>query len=369
MAQRFIGVMTGSSADGADAVAIDFAKPLLPALAPYSCPMPVELRRDILALQKAGDSDELARAASCTQRLAGLCAQASIGAADQAGWQPAEITAIGLHGQTVRHAPAAGYSIQLANGARLATLTGIDVVCDFRAHDMALKGQGAPLAQAFHQLLFACNKPRAVINIGGMANVSVLQPDQRATLAYDLGPGCALLDDMASRYLDRPYDASGAWAAAGRPQNSLLAALRSHPYFARPPPKSCGRDEFDLQWVTSQAANIELIDIQATLLELCAATIADAIHEHAANGDAILCGGGCANQALSARIVELAKPIQVHNCTELGCEPAWVEPAAFAYFAKLRLANKALPIRQATGAAADAIAGAWYRAASRAYSG
>lgn len=362
MPKRYIGVMTGTSLDGADAAAVDFAKPLRSDKAPAYCAFPAELREELRTLQSAG-SNELARAAKCANSLAGLCALAAQSAMAQSGWGAADVSAIGLHGQTVRHAPEAGYSIQLANAALVAKLTGVDVVSDFRSADIAMGGQGAPLAQVFHRKIFSCGRPRAVVNLGGMANITILDGGLSEPVAFDTGPGCALLDGMARRHLGKAFDLGGKWAAQGQTDRKLLASMLDHPFFRLDPPKSCGSENFSLEWVDAVAGDTQPQDVQATLLELTARTTTSAAAEWAGNGaDLVLCGGGTANSALTELISKFAAPAAVLSSAELGFHPSWVEPAAFAYMAWLRIAGMALEATRATGAQASCIAGAHYRA-------
>ncbi len=359
---RYVGIMTGTSMDGIDVAPIDFAAPLLPASPPFHAPMPEGLRSRLMRLQ-GPDKNELAAAAQASCDLADACAQAVNQALQDCGWLAADIAAIGLHGQTVRHQPDAGWTVQLANGSRLAELAGIDVVCDFRSGDIARGGQGAPLAPAFHAEAFAAERPRTVINLGGMANATLLGPGGTGLVAYDTGPGCALLDGMAERHLDKPFDPAGRWAASGEPDAGLLERMLAHPHFSAPVPKSCGREKFNMKWVDKLASGLQPLTVMATLLELTARTAADAALAHRQNGaDLVICGGGARNEALMQRIGGLVAPMPTVSCASLGCKPEWVEPAAFAYFAKLRMEGRPLPIAWATGASADCPAGAVYAA-------
>ena len=361
----YAGIMTGTSIDGIDALAVDFASqpPAIGKLC--QAPFADDLRDLLLQLQNSG-ADELALAADAANRLAIASARTLATLLAEQQIDAAQVAAIGLHGQTVRHNPAAGWTIQLANGALLAQLSGIDVVCDFRSSDIGRGGQGAPLAPAFHQLLFAGKKPRRIVNIGGMANITVLDGNGNGRIAYDTGPGCALLDAMAERHLGCRMDENGAWAAGASADADLLDRMLAHPFFAAQPPKSCGRDQFNITWLDGLAGSLDPQTVQATLLELSAQSIAAAIGAAAeVGGDAIICGGGARNEALVARISELAHPLETKSCLEHGYQPECIEPAAFAYFAKLRIEEKELPVSWATGAKADGCAGAVYRAAKR----
>ena len=363
MAQEaYVGIMTGTSVDGIDAVLVDFSKqpPAIGQL--FHEPFADDLRDLLLKLQARGD-DELARAADAAGRLASSCARAVAAVLAEQQVAPEAVTAIGLHGQTVRHNPKAGWTIQLANGALLAQLAGIDVVCDFRSCDIARGGQGAPLAPLFHRLIFAAAKPRRIVNIGGMANITLLGENGKGVGAYDTGPGCALLDGMAARHLGCRLDENGAWAAGAAPDAGLLARLLAHPFFAAAAPKSCGRDQFNMSWLDDIAGDIDPQVVQATLLELTAESVAAAIgsSELAGDGDVIICGGGARNEALVGRICELAHPLPTASCLRHGYPPECIEPAAFAYLAKLRSQGRPIAANWATGATADGCAGAIYR--------
>ena len=356
----YVGIMTGTSMDGIDVAVVDFSARPLDIGRPFHQPLADDLRKLLLDLQESG-ADEIARCGSASCLLARACAQATLAALAERQIETESIAAVGLHGQTVRHNPAAGWTVQLANGALLAQLVGIDVVCDFRSCDIALGGQGAPLAPVFHQLLFSVRQPRRIVNIGGMANVTLLGEDGKGLCAYDTGPGCALLDAMAARHLGSRRDENGAWAAGAQPDEGLLARLLEHPFLAADPPKSCGRDQFNMSWLDRLAGGIEPRTVQATLLELTARTVASAIGSGPAGGDAVICGGGTRNEALLGRICELAHPLPTATCSRHGYEPEAIEPAAFAYFAKLRIEERPLPASWATGASADGCAGTVYR--------
>ncbi len=270
--------------------------------------------------------------------------------------------AIGAHGQTVRHRPELGYTLQLIDGALLAELTGADVVCDFRSADVAAGGQGAPLVPAFHAGAFAHpSRRRAIVNLGGIANLTLLAPGE-AVRGFDSGPGNVLLDGWCESNTGERFDRDGQWAAGGRPDAQLLAALLAEPYFARAAPKSTGRDLFNMEWLGRALARpARAQDVQATLVELTARTIADAARGFCAE-EVFLCGGGAGNGTLVARIAALLAPARVSTTGELGLDPQAVEAAAFAWLASRRVAGLPGNLPAVTGARGPRLLGALYGA-------
>lgn len=360
----FVGLMSGTSIDGVDAVLVDLpAGGGIRSLAHASLPMPADLRErlTVLALGKAtGDGlDAAGLAAVALSRL-----YADTIARLLAGRQADDIVAIGAHGQTVRHAPGRGYSLQLIDGALLAELAGAPVVCDFRSGDIAAGGEGAPLVPAYHQAVFgAPGERRAVVNIGGIANVSWLA-DAEPVLGFDTGPGNTLLDGWCARHTGRPYDEDGEWAASAAPDAALLAALLSDPYFSRPAPKSTGRETFHLDWLAERgrAAGLERLApavVQATLLELTARSIADALAPLRPDV-ALVCGGGVRNRALLARLGALLAPARCESTERLGVDPQAVEASAFAWLAARRIDRLPGNLPSATGARGARVLGALY---------
>ena len=364
--------MSGTSIDAVDGVLARFegveASAPATTLAFESTPIPPALRAELLALQSSGP-DELGRAALAANALADLYATVARRLIAAAPGGPDAVAAIGAHGQTVRHRPELGYTIQLLNGARLAEATGVTVACDFRSADIAVGGQGAPLVPAFHAHAFgaAATGRAAIVNIGGFANVTLLEPDGTVT-GHDTGPGNVLMDAWCERHTGRPYDADGAWAASGKVLPALLDRMLADPFFALPPPKSTGRDHFDLHWlegmigeaggaVPGRAPGGPAADIQATLCELTARTIADACR--AARVDRIwVCGGGAFNGHLMARIRALAEPASVDSTAALGIAPQSVEALAFAWLARERLAGRPSSLPAVTGAREPRVLGA-----------
>jgi anhydro-N-acetylmuramic acid kinase len=366
----FIGLMSGTSVDAVDGVLATFDgdAPGAPVrtVAFASRPMPAALRAELLALQQPGP-DELARAALATVALTDLYAEVAL---ELAGRAQAPVAAIGAHGQTVRHRPELGYTLQLIDGARLAERTGLVTVVDLRSADVAAGGQGAPLVPAFHALAFAsATRRRAVVNIGGIANVSLLPAGGGTVTGFDTGPGNLLMDGWCERHLGAPFDRAGTWAAGGRVDAALLARLRDEPYFALPAPKSTGRDLFTMAWLDARLATLAAApaprDVQATLAELTATTIADACRAFDAQ-EARVCGGGAHNAHLMARLAALLTPAAVSGTDALGVDPGAVEALAFAWLARERLAGRAANLPAVTGARGPRVLGAVHAPAPRA---
>lgn len=366
--QHFIGLMSGTSVDGVDGVLARWRDGLPPqVLASASLPMPAALRAELLALNLAGD-DELARAALAANDLVRVYAQVVADLLAHASLRARDIAAIGAHGQTVRHCPDRGYTLQLNAPALLAELTGIDVVADLRSRDVAAGGQGAPLVPPFHAAIFGAPQGRAVLNLGGIANVTLLAPDQPPR-GFDTGPANVLLDAWCQRHQEgQTFDTDGRWAASGHALAPLLEQLlASEPWFALPPPKSTGRDLFNIRWLDDRLAAYDGLvpapqDVQATLQRLTARTVANAIDAAAANiREVYVCGGGARNPGLMR---ELAYCLQrpVHATDALGVPAQHVEALAFAWLARSFLARQPAGLPSVTGARGARILGALYPA-------
>lgn len=327
----YVGLMSGTSLDGVDGVLTAFNGSLHAAYVPFPGP----LREELLALQAATEN-EIERAALVGNQLAELYARCVQQLLREAGLPATAVKAIGVHGQTVRHRPDLGFTRQVNNPALLAELTGIDVIADFRSRDIAAGGQGAPLVPAFHRAVFGSQTAtRVVVNIGGIANLSVLQPGGEV-LGYDTGPGNVLMDAWASIHLGTPYDPGGEWAASGRPLADMLTDMLTEPYLAAPPPKSTGRDLFNPNWLQQRLARFTHrlpADIQATLAAFTVRTIIDAIQRDAPDAESIyICGGGALNSHLMRSLQhELGKPVV--STEQLGIAPTQVEASAFAWLA------------------------------------
>jgi anhydro-N-acetylmuramic acid kinase len=365
----FIGLMSGTSTDGVDGVLARIGGDTPPEmLAEASLPMPPALREEFLALNRPGDN-ELERAALAGNALAELYAQTVQALLAQAGQSASAITAIGAHGQTVRHRPDLGYTLQVNAPALLAERTGIAVVADFRSRDVAAGGQGAPLAPGFHAAVFRANVPRAVLNLGGIANVTLLAPG-KPVIGFDTGPANVLLDDWCRRHTGQDYDVDGAFAAGGKVDNHILNYLvSSEPWLSLPPPKSTGRDLFNATWLDlrlnawhGHCKNLRPEDIQATLQRFTARTVASAIETVAPDTkDVLVCGGGARNSGLMRDLADcLQRPVQPTDAH--GVPGQWVEALAFAWLAHAHVAGIPAGLPDVTGAVAPRMLGALYPA-------
>lgn len=358
----YIGLMSGTSMDGVDGVLADFAGGTIRTIGAAFLPFPPALRASLMALQAAGDN-ELEREALAANALA-HCYAACV--AELMPLADGPVRAIAVHGQTTRHRPELGFTRQSNNPALLAELTGIDVIADFRSRDVAAGGQGAPLVPAFHQAQFGkAGHVRVVVNIGGIANISVLHGDGRVG-GFDTGPGNVLMDGWIGRHQGKEYDADGAWAASGTVNAALLRQLKRAPYFGLPAPKSTGRDLFHMEWLDGQLSGISLppADIQATLTALTAQTIAEAIHGAAAAVDAVyVCGGGASNGSLMKELsAALGGNVTVASTDVLGVAPNHVEALAFAWLGECFTKRTAGNLPAVTGARGPRILGALYPA-------
>jgi anhydro-N-acetylmuramic acid kinase len=352
-----IGLMSGTSLDGVDGVLAEFDGDRCQVVAHSSLPFPEDLKAELLALNSPDGRSELHRAALAANALSHLYAAIVERLPKGAG-------VIGAHGQTVRHRPDLGYTLQLLNPSLLAELTGIDVVADLRSRDVAAGGQGAPLVPAFHRAVFAReNLDVAVLNLGGIGNLSLLHADGR-TLGFDTGPGNALLDYWCNQQLGRPYDAGGCWAAEGQVIPELLAGLLAEPFLALPPPRSTGRDLFNSRWLQPHLQSTwNAVDVQATLSEFTAATVADALAAHMPQArQLIVCGGGAFNLDLLDRLQVRAPSVELETSDQCGLPPFEVEAAAFAWLAARFVTRKPGNLPAVTGARGSRILGALYPA-------
>ncbi len=379
-----IGLMSGTSLDGVDGVLIDFATRPARVLASHGLPLPPGLRAELLALNASGP-DELHRAAVAAHQLTLIYAEV-VQALLSGSHTPARaVQAIGAHGQTVRHHPPGAwlrgrrvdaqdrdfppYTLQLNAPALLAELCGISVVADFRSRDIAAGGQGAPLVPAFHREVFGqAGSSVAIVNIGGIANVTALTGDGRV-LGLDTGPGNMLLDLWCARHTGARYDRDGAWGATGQADQALLSRLLAEPYFALQGIKSTGRDLFHADWLQRQLQGFEALapaDVQATLVELTARSIAQALHElpwgDVGLSELLVCGGGACNEALMAALRRELAPCPVLTTAERGWPVDLVEAAAFAWLAWRTLASQSGNLCAVTGATGQRILGAIYTA-------
>jgi len=365
----FIGLMSGTSLDGVDGVLAEFTHPQMAVLAHVHQPFAAELRDELLALNRRGDN-ELHRAALAANALSEVYAQAVRRLLASSGGASPGVTAIGAHGQTVRHRPhefdGTGYTLQLLNGALLAERSGIAVVCDFRNRDVAAGGEGAPLVPAFHAQRFGrAGADVAVLNVGGIANFSLLSADGGVS-GFDCGPGNVLMDGWCRRHLGHAYDADGGWAAGGQVNAALLSRLLAEPYLALPPPKSTGRDLFDADWLErhlSASATLAPQDVMATLAELTARAAIDALARHApATTQLLVCGGGAFNGHLMQRLAALRPGLRVTSTADAGVPPDQVEAIAFAWLAWCFIERRPGNLSSVTGARGARVLGALYPA-------
>jgi anhydro-N-acetylmuramic acid kinase len=368
VSELYIGLMSGTSLDGVDGVLADFAGGRMQVLQHASMPFVDAHRAGLLTLNSPGDN-ELHRAALAANALAELYAKVVQLLLDRSHTTAASIQAIGAHGQTVRHRPqefdGTGYTLQLNNPALLAERTGVTVVADFRSRDIAAGGQGAPLVPAFHHQVFgSAQETVAVLNIGGISNLSVL--DGEHILGFDCGPGNALMDYWCQQHTGQPFDADGAWAASGRVQPDLLAALLDEPFLAKAPPKSTGRDLFNPGWLATklqQFAGLRPVDVQATLTELTASANTTCASSYGKNSkQLIVCGGGALNGHLMRRIEAALPAMQVQSSADHGLPPLQVEAAAFAWLARQTLLRAPGSLASVTGARGNRVLGAIYPA-------
>lgn len=366
----YIGLMSGTSLDGVDGVLVNFSQGTQ-VLQHASCGFDAELRAKLLALNTPGGTDELHRSALAANALVRHYAQVVQTLLAGSGVVASQIAAIGAHGQTVRHRPqmfdGTGYTLQLNSPALLAELTGITVVADLRSRDVAAGGQGAPLVPAFHQGVFGKpSETTLVLNIGGIANLSVLGADS-SVLGFDTGTGNALMDGWCLRHTGKAYDESGRWAASGQVIPELLAAMLSDPYLAQEPPKSTGRDLFHADWLAlhllHHAAQAAPVDVQTTLTEFTAASCAHAVQHFGKGGQQLLvCGGGALNTHLMQRLAALLPGVAVTTTAERGLPPLEVEAAAFAWLARQCILGLPGNLASVTGAKGPRILGAIYPA-------
>jgi anhydro-N-acetylmuramic acid kinase len=361
--ELYIGLMSGTSLDGVDAVLVDLAQPQPELIARHYLPFDEELKSELLALHHP-DHNELHRSQLVANRLARLYAQSVAALLGKTGIATARIEAIGCHGQTIRHCPEHGYTLQIGNSALLAELSGIRVVSDFRSRDIAAGGQGAPLVPAFHdKVLRHATIHRVVVNVGGIGNLTDLPPNA-PTSGFDCGPGGLLMDAWCMRHLGQPYDVDGAWAVSGEVLPALLERMLDEPFFALPPPKSSGRDLFNMTWLESRLKGDETAaDVQATLLELTCQGIARAIRKHCRGAQEMyLCGGGAHNSALRARLATLLPKCAIDTTDSLGVSGDFLEAIAFAWLAQQTLQGKPANLPAVTGARHPCVLGAIYPA-------
>lgn len=366
MSELYIGLMSGTSADGIDAALVDFSNTSPKLIATHAHPLPPEIRTAILELMTP-QADEIHKLCELDHRLGNLFAEAALILLQQVNISADEIKAIGSHGQTIRHQPdtAYPYTLQIADPNIIAARTNITTVADFRRRDMANGGQGAPFAPVFHAHVLSDKKEnRAVVNLGGIANVTLLQADtNQAMSGFDTGPGNGLLDSWAQLHIQQAYDKDGAWAAQGKLIPELLTELLKHPFLKLTPPKSTGRDHFNVTWLNTilKENDFSAQDVQNTLTEFTATVIIHAIIQLPISVDRIiLCGGGVHNIYLVQRLQALSQNIHVDISDQYGIAADWLEAMLLAWLAQQTIQQKTLDLRTITGAHKPAILGGVY---------
>lgn len=374
---QHIGLISGTSMDAIDSVLVDLNGGFR-LIASHAHPIPEETLSRLQKAQRDPEAVPLGELADLDLEMGELFAEAALSLLERCDADTQQIRAIGSHGQTVLHRPqdslgSRPYSCQIGDPNVIAARTGITTVADFRRRDVALGGQGAPLVPGFHAAMFTSpNADRIIVNLGGIANLTLLLR-ARAVGGYDTGPANTLMDRWVERHLGQPMDRDGAWAAGGKVNEPLLQALLSDPYFTLPPPKSTGQEYFHLDWLKARYPDIERIapqDVQASLLELTACSISDAIlasrqereELEPAPLEVFLCGGGVHNAALRSRLAQRLPGISVQSTRALGLDPDWVEASAFAWMAHRTLEGLPGNVISVTGAKAAAPLGAIYPA-------
>lgn len=369
---HFIGLMSGTSADAIDAALVSLSGDELDVIDYRQYPLDTAIRHSLRNVSPASSIESITELDHRTGRHFGMAARALL---EVNGMRPDQVRAIGSHGQTVMHLPRATppRTLQIGDPNLVAALTGITTIADFRRADMAAGGQGAPFAPAFHAWKFHSSQAdRVVLNIGGIANITILpHSSDMDARGFDTGPGNTLMDVWIQQCQGRDYDEYGRWAAGGEVQQDLLDSMLADPYFSRPPPKSTGKDDFNPAWIAAHrdkagCSSCRDEDVQATLLELTAVSIADAVSAHAAGTvEMLACGGGIHNPALVRRLQSLLPGIAVTSTGDHGIEPDAVEAVTFAWLARQRLENIPANLPSVTGAGRAAVLGAVYEAGVR----
>jgi anhydro-N-acetylmuramic acid kinase len=365
-APYFIGLMSGTSADGIDAALVRFhdgSGPRCELVGGITAAWEPALREELVALGQGGEIGSLDTLGRLDAQVGIAFAEVANRLIEETGVERTQIRAIGSHGQTVRHRPLAdpAFTWQLGDANRIAELTGITTVADFRRRDVAAGGHGAPLMPAFHlAMLGAADEDRAVLNLGGIGNLTLIPRDGRV-LGFDTGPANALLDGWCQRHLGKSFDADGAFAASGQVDAALLGRLLADPWFALPPPKSTGREQFHLDWVEAQlqGETQPAADVQATLLELTATTIAEALRRLQPDTRRVLvCGGGVRNPVLMGRLAARLPGVVVESSAAHGLDPDYMEAMGFAWLAAEALAGRPANLPSVSGARGLRVLGA-----------
>jgi len=368
MGDIYIGLISGTSMDGIDAALVNIEESSLDVLQTHQHDYPAELRRRLSAAKLDASIRSFDDVADLHQQVGECFRDAANELLRIAGHDKSAVTAIGSHGQTIRHEPNIDdpYSLQIGDANIIASGTGITTIADFRSADIASGGQGAPLAPAFHEWLFDKDtSTRVVLNLGGIANITILHGGSAPVTGFDTGPASTLMDAWIARHRNEPFDRDGLWAAQGSVNADLLAKLLADSYFAAPPPKSTGFEYFNLEWLDAAGvAAYDPVDVQATLSELTAVSVAEAVTEHArGTSDLFVCGGGVHNSELMRRLGAALNGTQVRSTASVGLDPDWVEAAAFAWLA-MRSTN-GLPgnLPSVTGASRSVVLGSIFSVA------
>jgi anhydro-N-acetylmuramic acid kinase len=364
----YLGLISGTSADGIDAVLVRFA-PRLEVIAARTLAYPDGLRARIVALARSAATIKLDDLGRLDVEIGEWFADAALAVLRDAGIDPGDVAALGSHGQTVCHRPNGPhpFTLQLGDPNVIAERTGVVTVADFRRADMAAGGQGAPLLPALHAAVLAdAATPRAILNLGGIANLTLLVPG-KPVIGFDTGPANCLLDAWSQRTRGVRRDEGGAWARSGQVDKALLEHLFDDPYFAAPPPKSTGREHFNLDWLDARlSGGLAAENVQATLLQLSARSIADALREHAPSvRELYACGGGVHNGALMEALRTALPDVKLDNTAALGLDPDYVEAIGFAWLARARLEGQPGNLPSVTGARGPRVLGGMYTPAIR----
>ena len=362
----FIGLMSGTSMDGIDAALVGFSDSGMRLKATHQHPWPASIKQQLRTLTRSEHVSlhSFGRADSeCGEQFA----LASLGLLRKAGVNADQVEAIGCHGQTLYHSPdsSPAFTIQIGDPNRVAQLTGITTIADFRRRDVAAGGQGAPLVPAFHRAIFQLQgSTRVILNIGGISNITLLPARKQPVIGFDTGPGNCLLDYWIDKHTGESFDQGGAWAASGSPHPLLLGSLMDDDYFRQQPPKSTGTEYFSPGWLESRLRELPAIapaDVQATLLALTAQSIGDMIKQHTADCDSVLvCGGGVHNSSLMQQLGAQLPGIPVASTATAGMDPDWVEAQAFAWLARETLGSRPGNLPSVTGASQPVILGSIY---------
>ena len=366
ISEYYLGLMSGTSADAVDVVVVDFSQNKTALIGSHSQPLDSDLRQQIHSLATPS-LNEIDRLGQLDRQLGELFAQSIFHLLNKLGLNSQQILAVGSHGQTIRHRPPGmqqiPFTLQIGDANIIAERTKITTVADFRRRDMAAGGHGAPLVPAFHQAVFQSKSvDRAVVNIGGMANITWL-PASGETIGFDTGPGNVLMDAWTLQHQGKAYDENGYWASSGQVDTGLLAQLLAHEFFSQLPPKSTGRELFNLEWLASQIKQKTLppADVQATLLALTALSIANDLNKlSTTDGEVYVCGGGAYNVTLMGELTRLLPNMKVTTTEALGVSPQWVEAMAFAWLARQTMKRQSGNLSAVTGANREVILGGVY---------